>query len=177
MTNQEITDFEKKVSDSSEKINQLIERVSKANSVGDLLLELNAQHAKTLTSLNELLVDFKNMSGSLKGAADALNTASSVVSSTEPAKIIEKLDAITGSVRSMETSFQSRLNDLSSKLSSIEIGLPAKLKEVDQSVASKIKESEIKVSQDIGKKLMPAYILLAFIAGLAAIPSVLSLLN
>ena len=177
MTNQEITDFEKKVSDSSEKINQLIERVSKASSVGDLLLELNAQHAKTLTSLNELLVDFKNMSGSLKGAADALNTASSVVSSTEPAKIIEKLDAITGSVRAMETSFQSRLNDLSSKLSSIEIGLPAKLKEVDQSVASKIKESEIKVSQDIGKKLMPAYILLAFIAGLAAIPSALSLLS
>lgn len=177
MTNQEITDFEKKVSDSSEKINQLIERVSKANSVGDLLLELNAQHAKTLTSLNELLVDFKNMSGSLKGAADALNTASSVVSSTEPAKIIEKLDAITGSVRALETSFQSKLNDLSSKLSSIEIGLPAKLKEVDQSVASKIKESEIKVNQDIGKKLMPAYILLAFIAGLAAIPSVLSLLN
>lgn len=177
MTNQEITDFEKRVNDSSEKLDQLIARVSKAGNVGDLLTELNSQHAETLTALNQILIDFKNMSSSLKSAADALNTASAVVSSTEPAKIIEKLDAITGSLSTLETSLQSGLKDLSSKFSSIEIGLPSKLKELDQTIASRIKESEIKLSQDIGRRLTPAYVLLAFIAGLAAIPSLLSLLN
>ena len=80
-------------------------------------------------------------------------------------------------VSTLETLFQGGLEVLSSKLSSIETGLPSKLKAVDQAVASKIKESEIKPSRDIDKRLTPAYKLLAFIAGLTAIPSLLSLLN
>ena len=98
----DIDDFDKKVDESAAKIDQLIERVSKATKVGDLLSDASSRQMETLQTLKEIHSDLKSLVKNVGDASQSLSEASKVVASTEPAIVLQKLSAISDDLENLD---------------------------------------------------------------------------
>lgn len=88
-----ITDFNKKIDDSASKIDELIDRASKANSVTNLLDQTNAGLIDTLNTLKDIYGDLSILTDQFKQNKSQLADSLSLLNSTSE-NLIKRMDKL-----------------------------------------------------------------------------------
>jgi len=170
----DIDDFDKKVDESAAKIDQLIERVSKATKVGDLLSDASSRQMETLQTLKDIHSDLKSLVKNVGDASQSLSEASKVVASTEPTIVLQKLSAISDDLENLDGVVrkvgESGKEDVIREQGQMEAKLSVQLSDSAKETAARIEDLGKSVDALVSKKLVPVYLLLLLIAGLSIAP-------
>ena len=88
-----LAEFDKKIDDTTTKLETLLNEASKIKNVNDLLVARNDHHVESNKLLKSLHDDLKAFSTSISAALEELSSATAAVRQSDPSRVIEELEA------------------------------------------------------------------------------------
>ena len=108
-----INDFNKKIDDSASKLDELIDRASKANNVGDMLDQTNNRLNVTLKTLKDIYEDLSILTEQFEQCKKQLSDTAGLWNSTSE-DLIEKMDTLNSDLADKIAQTEIKLNSIAS---------------------------------------------------------------
>ena len=110
-----IKDFSKKIDDSASKLDELIDRASKANNVGDMLDQTNNRLNETLKTLKDIYEDLSILTEQFEQCKKQLSDTAGLWNSTSE-DLIQKMDTHNSDLTDKMAQTEIKLNSIASHL-------------------------------------------------------------
>ena len=108
-----INDFNKKIDDSASKLDELIDRASKANNVGDILDQTNNRLNETLKTLKDIYEDLSILTEQFEQSKKQLSDTASLLNSTSE-DLIQKMDTLNSDLTDKMAQTEIKLDSIAS---------------------------------------------------------------
>ena len=108
-----INDFNKKIDDSASKLDELIDRASKANNVGDILDQTNNRLNETLKTLKDIYEDLSILTEQFEQCKKQLSDTAGLWNSTSE-DLIQKMDTHNSDLTDKMAQTEIKLNSIAS---------------------------------------------------------------
>ena len=108
-----INDFNKKIDDSASKLDELIDRASKVNNVGDMLDQTNNRLNETLKTLKDIYEDLSILNEQFEQSKKQLSDTASLLNSTSE-DLIQKMDTLNSDLTDKMAQTEIKLDSIAS---------------------------------------------------------------
>lgn len=157
-----LDEFDKKVDQASSKLENLLENVAQMKSVNDLLIDEGQRQSETNNNLRDVCKSLTEASVLLKQSLIELSNSTKVITETDPARLIQKIDSHQTLNSEKLEKLEKQLSQSDIKLEQINI-LSSQVDKLREDISEVVNQAEINIKTE-EKRIFTLLIINVFIS-------------